>query len=345
MSTVATIELPSRRARVADALRRRTTLHWLLRRVAAGLITLLVVSLLVFAATQVLPGDAASALLGRQATGEQLAELRAEMRLDRPLAERYVDWLTHFVRGDLGKSAAAYSSGGEVSIRSQVAGKLSNSLLLAGVVFAIVVPLSMLLGVIAATHARRPTDHLLSGAMIVLLSLPEFVLGSVLILIFFSALGLLPPVSLLAPGETPLAHPDIMVLPVLTLVGVTVGAAARMIRAGMLEALRSDYVQMARLSGLPERQVIRRYALRNALAPSVQVLALILQYLIGGIVVVEYLFAYPGIGKELIDAVAVRDVFEVQALTMLLATAYVGINIAADLIVVLLVPKLRTGAS
>jgi peptide/nickel transport system permease protein len=345
MSTVATIEPPSPRAPVADALRRRTTLHWVLRRVAAGLITLLVVSLLVFAATQVLPGDAASALLGRQATGAQLAELRGEMGLDRPLAERYADWLAHFVRGDLGKSAAAYASGGKASLGSQVAGKLGNSLLLAGIVFAIVVPLSMVLGVIAATHARRPADHLLSVAMIVLLSLPEFVFGSVLILIFFTAFDLLPPVSLLAPGESPLAHPDILVLPVLTLVGVTVGAAGRMIRAGMLDSLRSDYVQMARLSGLPERQVIRRYALRNALAPSVQVLALILQYLIGGIVVVEYLFAYPGIGKELIDAVAVRDVFEVQALTMLLAAAYVAINIVADLIVVLLVPKLRTGAS
>jgi peptide/nickel transport system permease protein len=345
MSTVATIEPPSPRAPVANPLRRRTTLHWLLRRVAAGLITLFVVSLLVFAATQVLPGDAASALLGRQASDAQLAQLRAEMGLDRPLAERYADWLAHFVRGDLGKSAAAYASGGKASIGSQVAGKLGNSMLLAGIVFAIVVPLSMVLGVIAATHARRPADHLLSGAMIVLLSLPEFVLGSVLILIFFTALDLLPPVSLLAPGESPLAHPDFLVLPVLTLVGVTVGAAARMIRAGMLESLRSDYVQMARLSGLPERQVIRRYALRNALAPSVQVLALILQYLLGGIVVVEYLFAYPGIGKELIDAVAVRDVLEVQALTMLLAAAYVVINIVADLIVVLLVPKLRTGAS
>jgi peptide/nickel transport system permease protein len=132
------------------------------------------------------------------------------------------------------------------------------------------------------------------------------------------------------------------VLPVLTLLGASLAASVRMVRAGMIEVLQTDYVEMARLNGLPERRVIRRYALRNALAPSVQVFAQSIQYLIGGIIVTEYLFNYPGIGKELVEAVAIRDVREVQSLAILIAAFYIFINLIADLIVVLLVPKLRT---
>jgi peptide/nickel transport system permease protein len=154
----------------------------------------------------------------------------------------------------------------------------------------------------------------------------------------------LPPVSLIAPGRSPLAEPQALVLPVLTLLGASLAASIRMVRAGMVEALDADYVHAARLNGLPERLVVRRYALRNALAPSVQVFAQNIQYLVGGIVVTEYLFAYPGLGKELVDAVAIRDVREVQSLAVLVAAVYVGLNIVADLLVVLLVPKLRTRA-
>jgi peptide/nickel transport system permease protein len=152
----------------------------------------------------------------------------------------------------------------------------------------------------------------------------------------------LPPVSLIAPGTSPLAEPDALVLPVLTLLGASLAASIRMVRAGMVETLRAEYVTMARLNGLGERAVVIRYALRNALAPSVQVFAQNIQYLVGGIVVTEYLFNYPGLGKELVDAVAIRDVREVQSVALLIAAFYVLVNIVADFLVVLLVPKLRT---
>jgi peptide/nickel transport system permease protein len=323
--------------------RRSHPLLWfVVKRLAAAIGTLLVVSILVFVGTEVLPGNAASAVLGRTATPEQLAELEAQMGLDRPAIERYFDWLGGLLTGDLGNSAAGYASGTESSIWEQISGKLSNSIVLAAITAAIMIPLSLVLGVVAAVRAGRPADHTISIASLALISLPEFVLGSLLILLFFSWLDVLPPLALIPPGESPLSKPDALVLPILTLLGVTLAASIRMVRAGMIEALRADYVQMARLNGFRERRVVSRYALRNALGPSVQVFAQNIQYLVGGIIVVEYLFAYPGIGKELVDAVAIRDVREVQSIAVVLAAIYIGINIVADLLVVLLTPKLRT---
>lgn len=323
--------------------RRSHPLLWfVVKRLAAAIATLLVVSILVFVGTEVLPGNAAGAVLGRTATPEQLAELEAQMGLDRPAIERYFDWLGGLLTGDLGNSAAGYASGTESPIWEQISGKLSNSIVLASITAAIMVPLSLLFGVIAAVRAGRPADHSISIVSLALISLPEFVLGSLLILLFFSWLDVLPPLALIPPGESPLSKPDALVLPILTLLGVTLAASIRMVRAGMIETLRADYVQMARLNGFRERKVVSRYALRNALGPSVQVFAQNIQYLVGGIIVVEYLFAYPGIGKELVDAVAIRDVREVQSIAVLLAAIYIGINIVADLLVVLLTPKLRT---
>lgn len=322
--------------------RRHPLLAFTLRRIGAGIVTLLVVSMLVFAACQVLPGDAASVILGRQATGQQLRQLRAEMGLDRPVVVRYGDWVSDLARGDLGNSAAGYAQGGQVTVWSLISSKLQNTVILATITFLLAAPISILLGAIAALRASRPADHVITITSLALVSMPEFVLGSVLIAVFFSWLGLFPPVALFPPGVSPLTDPNALVLPVLTLLGVTVGAAARMVRAGMLETLRSEYVQSARLHGIAERRVRLSYALRNSLAPTVQVLAQVLQYLLGGIVVVEYLFAYPGLGAELVNAVGIRDVFEVEAIVMIFAAAFIAINIIADLIVVLLVPRLRT---
>lgn len=312
------------------------------RRLLAGLATLLAVSVLVFVGTEILPGDAASAVLGKNARPEQLAEMRALMGLDRPGVERYLSWLGGLATGDLGNSAAGYAAGTETSIWDEIRGPLANTVTLALVVTVLLVPLALLLGVLAATRADRPLDLGISVGTLAVVSLPEFIIGSILIVVFFSWLGILPPVSLVRPGASPLESPDVLVLPVLTLLGATLAGSTRMVRAGMLEALRSEVVQMARLNGIPERRVVTRYALRNALAPSVQVLAQNIQYLIGGIIVVEYLFSYPGLGKELVDAVAIRDVRVVQSIAFLIAFAYIAINIVADLLVVLLVPKLRT---
>jgi len=334
---------PTAAAPRARGRRRRHPLLWfVVRRVGAGLLTLLVVSVLVFVATEVLPGDAAGAMLGRNATEENLAEVRDAMGLDEPAPQRYLEWLGGLVTGDLGNSAAGYAQGTELPIWDEVSDKLVNSLILAGIAALLMVPISLVLGVVAAVRASRPTDHAISLTSLAVISLPEFVVGSLLILVFFSWLDVLPSVALIPPGTSPLSKPDALVLPVLTLLGVTLAASIRMVRAGMLEALGADYVQMARLNGYREGVVVRRYALRNALAPSVQVFAQNIQYLIGGIIVVEYLFAYPGLGKELVDAVSIRDVREVQSLAVLVAAIYISINIVADLLVVLLVPRLRT---
>ena len=322
--------------------REHPLLSFIGRRLGAAVLTLVVVSIFVFAGTELLPGDAAAAVLGRSATPEQVQEMRKLMGLDEPAPARYLQWLGGVITGDLGNSAAGYAAGGITPISQEISGKITNSFVLAGITAALMIPLSLLLGVVAAMRAGRTLDHAISIATLAVISLPEFIIGSLLIFIFFSWLGVLPPVSLIAPGDNPLAQVDALVLPVLTLLGASLAASIRMVRAGMVEALNAEYVTMARLNGFDERMVVVRYALRNALAPSVQVLAQNIQYLVGGIVVTEYLFNYPGLGKELVDAVAIRDVREVQSVALLIAAFYIALNIIADLLVVLLVPKLRT---
>jgi peptide/nickel transport system permease protein len=322
--------------------RRHPLLRFVVRRLAAAVATLLAVSVLVFWGTEVLPGNAASAVLGKNATPSELHELEQQLGLDRSAVSRYFDWLGGLLTGDLGNSAAGYASGTKIPIWSQIEGKLGNSFALAAITTVLMVPLSLLFGMLAARRAGRPADHAISLTSLALTSLPEFVIGSILILAFFSWLDVLPPVSLIPPGDSPLSHAKSLILPVLTLLGVTLAASIRMVRAGMVEALGSEYVQMARLNGFRERVVMTRYALRNALAPSIQVFAQNIQYLLGGIIVTEYLFSYPGLGQELVNAVAVRDVREVQSVAVLVAAIYVVLNILADLLVVVLVPKLRT---
>ena len=315
---------------------------FLVRRTAAGIATLWVVSVLVFIGTEVLPGDTATALLGRNANPAAVAELRERMGLDRSVPDRYFDWLGGLLTGDLGNTAAGDAAGQVTPIWSEVKEKASNSLTLALITAALMMPISLALGILAAKQVGRALDHAISAISLALVALPEFVLGTFFVLAFFSWLDILPPVSLVPPGTAALARPSVLVLPVLTLLGVTTGAAIRMVRAGMIETLRSDYVEMARLNGFRESKVILRYALPNALGPSIQIFAQNIQYLIGGVIVIEYLFSYPGLGRELVDAVAIRDVRVVQSVAILIAAVYIGLNVLADLAVVLLTPKLRT---
>jgi peptide/nickel transport system permease protein len=316
------------------------------RRLAAGILTLLIASVLIFLATNVLPGNAAQVVLGRNATGPAIVKLEAELGLDRPVAVRYLRWLGGMTHGDFGQSAVAKAEGRpDASISATLGSPLADSAILAALTAVLLVPLTLLFGALAGLYARRKTDWLISAPALVASGLPEFVTGSALIYVFFTWLNLLPPVALLSPGQSPLSVPKDLVLPVLTLLAVAVGAGVRQVRAGMIEVLEQDYVRFARLNGIGERRVILRYALRNALAPSVQIIAQNLQYLVGGIIVVESVFAYPGIGTYLVNAVSSRDVTEVQAAAIILAALYIVINIAADLIVVLLVPKLRTAMS
>jgi peptide/nickel transport system permease protein len=270
--------------------------------------------------------------------------LTQRMQLDRPATTRYFDWLGGFVHGDLGTSAVSLAQGQHESVWSQIAGPLRNSAILAAIAAVFMIPLSIGLGVIGPIFPGKPIDHAISIGSLAAIALPEFVTGSLLIGIFFVWLDWLPPVALVPPGGSPLDDPSELVLPVLTLLFASLAAGVRMVRAGMGEVLQTEYVQTARLNGVAERRVLWRYALRNALAPSVQVLAQNLQWLIGGIIITESVFAYPGIGTQLVNAVQNRDITVVQSVAMLIAVIYVVLNLFADLIVMLLVPKLREPA-
>jgi peptide/nickel transport system permease protein len=315
------------------------------RRLIGAVIALLAASVLIFAAVQVLPGNAASAVLGRNASPQAVKVLEHQMHLDQPVVTRYFNWLGGFVHGNLGDSSVALAQGAtHAPIWRLISGPVKNSLILAAITAVLMIPLSLGLGVLAAVRAGKPTDHVISLSSLAAISMPEFVVGSLLVALFFVALRLLPPVAIVPPGGNPLSSPKELILPVATLLFASLAAGIRMVRAGMVEVLQTEYVQTARLNGLPERRVLWRYALRNAMAPSIQVLAQNLQYLIGGIIVVESVFAYPGIGSQLVEAVQNRDATVVQSVAMLIAVTYVLINLLADLLVMLLVPKLREPA-
>jgi peptide/nickel transport system permease protein len=307
------------------------------RRLAAGIVLLFIVSILIFAATNVLPGDAASAVLGRQATPEALAALREELGLNESLVQQYLNWIGGVLHGDLGLSLAARQP-----VIDLIDHRIANTMALAVLTMAVLLPLSLLLGVLAGIRAGRAADHAISGITLGIIAVPEFVIGSVLVLIFAVSWKLLPAVSLLPPGSNAFAHLDLLVLPVATLTLAGLAYMVRIVRAGVAEVMDSDYVEMARLNGTPERRVIWKHVFRNALAPSVQAFALTLMWLVGGVLIVETLFSYPGIGKTLVDAIFQRDVLVIQSVGLLIAAVYIVINIVADLVVVLLVPRLRT---
>lgn len=318
-------------------------LRFVLGRLLTGVLTLLIASLLIFLATNALPGGVADAVLGRNATPERLQSLNRQLGLDQPLLSRYFSWLGGIFRGDLGQSAVQLAQGSSTApLTHIISGPLGNSLIIGSLAAVCLLPAALLLGVISGVKFGGRLDFTVSYSSLVFGALPEFVLGTFLILLFFSKLKWFPPVALVPSGESPLAHPDSLVLPVATLFLVSLAFASRQVRAGMIDVMTQDYVTSARLSGLSEKTVLLRYGVRNALAPSVQTFAQTLQYLFGGIIVVEALFAYPGIGQLLVNAVAARDLPEVQAIAFVLAALYILINIMADLLVILLVPKLRT---
>ena len=303
-----------------------------------GIVLIFLSSVFVFVATEILPGDPAQKVLGRYGTRENVAALREELGLDRPAAERYLSWVGDMLQGDLGRSI----TGSRAPVSELVSNRITNTATLALVALIFMTPLAIALGIWAGIRAGRPVDHAISGVTLGFIALPDFVVGSALILLFFTWAGWLPPVSLVPPGANPLETPKVLVLPVLTIVIVAVGFAIRMVRAGVIEAMSSDYVQMARLNGVRERRVIVKHALRNALAPTVQVLALTLMWLLGGVFVIETVFAYPGIGLGFVQAVIDKNLPYIQSVAVLIAAAYIVINIVADLVVVFLVPKLRT---
>lgn len=309
-----------------------------LRRFLFGLFTLWVVSLVVFLATQALPGDAAQAILGREATPERLAALREQLHLGGSLPEQYFAWLGNLLSFNLGTSLA-----GGVPVSSAVAPTLLNSSVLMLFSAVIAIPLAIGIGTWSALKKDTAVDNVTGIVTLVLASLPEFVVGVLLVLLLSTGLfHLFPAVFVQVPGQQVWNNPAALVLPVLTLVLAVCPYIIRIMRATMLEVLNSQYVQQARLKGLPERTVILRHAIPNAIGPVAQVIALQLAWLIGGVVIVEFLFRFPGVGFQLIDAVTNRDMPVVQALTIIIALFYVVVNLLADVVTLAANPKVRT---
>jgi peptide/nickel transport system permease protein len=309
--------------------------RFLLRRLWLSAITLLLVSIVLFAVAEVLPGDVGRTILGPFATNEQVAQLNRELGLDRPLPVRYVDWLSGFISGDWGQSPLL-----NTPVRPLVVERMINSLMLATFALALVVPVSIGLGVLAALHRDGPIDRVISVTGLSLIALPEFVAGVVVLVVFAVQLGWFP-VSSEVPSANPVDVIRQFLLPSIPLVLVLFGYIARMARAGTVEALDSNYVRTAVLKGLPRRTLIWRHVLRNALLPTISVVSVQVGYLFGGLVVIETLFNYPGIGKLLLDSAIGHDLPVLEATVLVVAVLFMLSNLVADSLYAVLNPRIR----
>ncbi len=308
----------------------------IVRRLALGLLTLIVVSVIIFAGTEILPGDVAAAILGQAATEENLAAIRASLGLDRPAYIRYFEWLGNFLQGDLGSSLS-----NRRPIAEQVFERFGNTLTLAGLAAIIAVPFAITLGLIAAIKQGTAFDKSISVSTLMIISVPEFFVGYVLILFVAVKLGWLPSLSNINDrmdfGELLAA----LILPAITLTLVVLAHMMRMTRAAVISVMNSPYIEMAHLKGIKNWRVVVQHALPNALSPIINVVVLNLAYLVVGVVVVEVVFTYPGMGQYMVDAVSKRDVPIVQACGLIFAMTYVGLNLTADILSILANPRLR----
>ena len=310
---------------------------YIVRRLGFVLVTLLVSSMIIFFATQILPGDVAQMILGRFARPEAIEALREKLGLNEPIYMQYLTWLGNFVQGDWGLSLSTNNS----PVAPLVWERLQNSTKLASVAFLIYVPGGILLGLWAALRRNKMADHIISVGSLSLIGLPEFVTGVILIAIFSLKLGWLPPSSSIAPNAGFIEILPKLILPAVTAALVSLAYITRMTRASTVEALYSDYVRTAYLKGLSPRQVLFRHVLRNALLPTVTVSAISIGWLIGGLVVTESLFSYPGLGRLLLFAIQRRDLPLIQATTLLLAAIFCLSNMLADILYAYLNPKIR----
>jgi peptide/nickel transport system permease protein len=313
--------------------------RWLIRRLGLGVLILIAVTAIVFLATQALPSNPAQAILWRNATPTAVAALCHKLGLDKPLITQYLDWLSRLVQGHFGVSLATGQPVG-----SLISHRLANSLTLLFFAAVIALPLSFFLGTVTAVY-RGPFDRILLLVAVVLSALPDFVIAITLVILFATVvLTLFPAVALVPPGTSPLDHPAELVLPVMTLVLLNVPYLYRLVRASMTDVLGSEYVEMARLKGMPPRIVIVRHGLRNAMLPAIQGSGIVLGWLLGSVVVVENVFQYPGLGSALTDAVHNRDLPVIQAVVLVFAIGIVLFNLTADALTIYLTPKLRTGS-
>lgn len=308
-----------------------------LKRLALGLLTLWLLSIVVFLGTQVLPGNPGRAILGPLADARAVAALNEQLGADRPPLEIYLSWIGGMLSGDMGQSYAY-----RAPVAPFVGTAFLKSLKLVVVVFAIVVPLGIGAGVFAALNAGRAIDRIVSVASLSLTVIPEFVSAIVLILVFAVFLRWLPLSAAWPEGAGPLTQLEHLILPAMPLVIILFGYVARMARSGTIEALESDYTRTAVLKGLPWRTVVSRHVLRNALLPTITVLASQMGYALGGLVVVETLFRYQGIGNLVLTAAKGKDFAMLQAGVLTIGAFFIVITLLADLLTVLLNPRLRT---
>lgn len=330
---------PTATAAIVTARRRLPSIWiWVLGRLGACVVVLLGVSIIVFAATTILPGDPARLILGPQATQSQIDAVQQELGLNRPPIEQYFSWLTSLLSGDFGTSFSSKQPVGEMILQ-----RGGNTLALVVLSGSLAIVIALVLGVVGAVQRDRMSDRITQTVLIVITSLPEFVIGLfVLILLSTTVLRVFPAVPVIPSGETAWTHLDQLVLPVLTLVLTVTPYLARLQRGTMIEVLDSEYVRMARLKGVTEHRLVWRHALRNSWAPFIQGSSVTLIYLVGGVVTIEFLFAYPGLGSALTAAVLSRDLPSVQAIVIVFATAYVLLNVAADVLTLVVSPHART---
>lgn len=308
------------------------------RRVAFAVLSLLVVATIVFWAIEFLPGDAAQRILGREATPQALEALRQKLHLNDPALTRYLHWLGGLVRGDFGVSLAAGRP-----VLPYVVDRLANTLLLAAAALAVHIPLSIGLGLVAAGSRRDgPLDTSISVIVLLGMSVPEFVIGIWLVSWLATAWNLFPPLALIDQARSVWQLIVLLTLPVITLNLVMTAYVVRQTRSSMIEILQSDFIRAATLRGLPRSRILLRHALPSAIGPAINAIALNAGWLIGGIVVVEAVFNYPGLGRLLVEAIGNHDVPLVQGAAMALSATYVAVNLVADITVIVLTPKLRT---
>ena len=309
----------------------------ILGRLVTAAVTLVLLSLIIFATIEVLPGDVASRVLGRDATAESLATVRARLHLDDPASKRFLDWFGGIVQGDLG---VTLSSGRRVN--EVLAPRIRNTVLLSLAAFLIYIPLALVPAMLQAMRRDRPLDHAASVVTLIFLSMPDFLLATLLLIVFVLVLPILPAISPVDEDTSTIEYMRALVLPALTLAIVMAVYAIRMLRDNLIEVLESDYVRMAELKGLLTRQVLLRHALPNALVPTLNVTALNLGYLVGGVVVVEKVFGFPGFGSLLVDAIQLRDIPLIEATVLIASAVYVAANLVADIGSIVLNPRLRS---
>lgn len=306
------------------------------QRVALGILLLLAVSVLIFAGTQILPGDVAQSILGQSATPTALANLRAEMGLNDPAYVRYFKWLFAILHGDLGTALTS-----KLDIAHSIGERLGNTLFLAFWAAIVSIPLAIILGLLAVRYRNGPIDKLISGFALASTSVPEFFIGYLLVYFFAVKFQIFPGISTVYDGMPFLEKMKAIALPATALTLVVLAHMMRMTRAAILNVMQSAYIETAELKGLTAFEIIWKHAFPNAIAPIINVVMLNLAFLVVGVVVVEVIFVYPGMGQYLVDHVAKRDVPVVQAVGLIFAAVYIFLNVVADVASILANPRLR----